>query len=189
MHKLFYSKKKRRNKLILIFLILISIYLLFHFNIFKNFNFQSEDFLFFPILKKQNENSNKTYYFNVNYNNKKLEKINLVDTIEKNNKNNIKIAPGLEGKFDIQIKTNKSTEVKIQIIKDKNKFNNINFYIEDENLEKGVKIRVEKEKRVTVRWKWEYETNEKENKEDTENGAKIRDYLFYLKLIGKEDEK
>lgn len=177
------------------------------------YEFLQEDLLFFQffnskeqsesILHKEKEEIEessgketkiKVIYFDMKNQNKTLKALNLKDTV--NNKTLVyeKIAPGTSGRFDILLTSNKDLNYKIEFESKSEKPTNLQFYTSENGksyhtLEElgedltGMVLRKE-EKTIPVYWKWEYEISEEQNKQDTLEAEKIREYHFLIYVQG-----
>ena len=202
------KSKKRYVMIIMIFMCII----LFIIN-FMRYEFLQEDLLFFQffnskeqsesILHKEKEEIEessgketkiKVIYFDMKNQNKTLKALNLKDTV--NNKTLVyeKIAPGTSGRFDILLTSNKDLNYKIEFESKSEKPTNLQFYTSENGksyhtLEElgedltGMVLRKE-EKTIPVYWKWEYEISEEQNKQDTLEAEKIREYHFLIYVQG-----
>ena len=114
------------------------------------------------------------------------------DTINKNTLINEKIAPGTSGGFEILLETNQKINYQIKFRSKNEKPQNLNFQIEGEDrkynsleeLEQTLKGEIEENKIININWKWEYEIGKNENKQDTEDGKKLKQYQFEIYAIG-----
>ena len=97
-------------------IVLISIILALILNIKENKNI-ADDILFLKSIQKneeekkqnkirENQEKNMEYKFNVSWKNTNYNQVNLTDTIKKQTLINKKIAPGLEGRFNIILPPN-----------------------------------------------------------------------------------
>ena len=159
-----------------------------------------EDFLFLKIFQKSisTQNQNNDYFeFDVNYNNQKIENIDLISTTKANNLINNKIAPGTKGKFDIGLKSNKNSEYTISFISQNEKPQNLKFKAYENNqaiseansleeLSKKLQGKIENNqlKIINIEWSWEYEN---EGTQDTKD-SKLKQYEFSIFVKGKESE-
>ena len=108
-------------------IVLISIILALILNIKENKNI-ADDILFLKSIQKneeeknqkkqnkirENQEKNMEYKFNVSWKNTNYNQVNLTDTIKKQTLINKKIAPGLEGRFNIILTTNKDSKYYIK---------------------------------------------------------------------------
>lgn len=195
----------KRKKVVSI-LILILLVIIFYLCIYKTYIQETyDDILFFKFLRKtpeiektydyeKNSDIIEKYIFKVNHKNTNFKDIDLLQTINKKFLINKKLAPGINGSFQIILKTNQNTNYNV-IFKEKNtKPKNLIFMnsetkeekdnIEDFNNElKGILLKNEK-KTITIKWFWKYENNEEENKEDTIDGKNLKNYLFTIYVNG-----
>ena len=202
------KSKKRYVMIIMIFMCII----LFIIN-FMRYEFLQEDLLFFQFFNSKDQSESKIngkkdvveeftergtsikiISFHIQYQNRKLKALNLKDTV--NNKTLIyeKIAPGTSGRFDILLTSNKDLNYKIEFESKSEKPTNLQFYTSENGksyhtLEElgedltGMVLRKE-EKTIPVYWKWEYEISEEQNKQDTLEAEKIREYHFLIYVQG-----
>ena len=107
---------------------------------------------------------------------------------------NEKIAPGVEGNFQIVLEANEDINYFITFesnnVKPKNlKFENIETQEQKECLEdfgSELKGRISKNEKkvITIHWFWQYENTEEENMQDTIDSQNIRDYEFTIYANG-----
>lgn len=177
------------------------------------YEFLQEDLLFFQFFNSKDQSESKIngkkdvveeftergtsikiISFHIQYQNRKLKALNLKDTV--NNKTLVyeKIAPGTSGRFDILLTSNKDLNYKIEFESKSEKPTNLQFYTSENGksyhtLEElgedltGMVLRKE-EKTIPVYWKWEYEISEEQNKQDTLEAEKIREYHFLIYVQG-----
>ena len=117
-----------------------------------------------------------------------------MDTINSKTLINEKIAPGLEGTFDIILKTNANSKYYIkfenQTEKPKNlRFKDLNSQKETNTLEELEEVLVgninrEDVKKVSIYWFWPYESDENEDIQDTKDSKNIGKYIFDIYVIG-----
>ncbi|MCI8383522.1 MAG: hypothetical protein HFJ33_01370 [Clostridia bacterium] len=101
---------------------------------------------------------------------------------------------GTEGKFEILLKSNKKIKYQIQFKSQNEKPENLNFKIEGkdrkylklEEMEQELKGELNESKRICINWKWEYENNQTQDKQDTKDGQKIRQYNFTIYAVGEK---
>lgn len=180
---------------------------------FMRYEFLQEDLLFFQFFNSKDQSESKIngkkdvveeftergtsikiISFHIQYQNRKLKALNLKDTV--NNKTLVyeKIAPGTSGRFDILLTSNKDLNYKIEFESKSEKPTNLQFYTSENGksyhtLEElgedltGMVLRKE-EKTIPVYWKWEYEISEEQNKQDTLEAEKIREYHFLIYVQG-----
>ena len=136
----------------------------------------------------------KKIYFHVQYKNRNLKTVNLAETVDNKTLIYEKIAPGTSGRFDILLTSNKDLNYKIEFESKSEKPTNLQFYTSENGksyhtLEElgedltGMVLRKE-EKTIPVYWKWEYEISEEQNKQDTLEAEKIREYHFLIYVQG-----
>ena len=204
----------RKNKKRYVIIMIIFVCMILFITNFIKYDFLQEDLLFFQIfnlkthspnitdrnkeeLKEINEKSSanvKNVYFRIQYQNKKLKALNLSDTV--NNKTLLyeKIAPGTSGRFDIILTSNENLNYKIEFESENEKPSNLQFYTSEEGkryntLEElgesltGTILKKE-EKVIPVCWKWEYEISREQNRQDTLEAKKIREYHFLIYVQG-----
>lgn len=192
---------KKKVKTIL-YLISIIILIIIYFTI-KSEKFEFQDnLIFFKIFNqsnkvKQKEESKKTSQYNiqVSKNEKVYQDINLMQTIDTQNLINEKIAPGVNGKFEIILNSDCNLKYQIGFISKNAKPKNLKFYLKEngekyntlEELQKELHGKIDKNQtiRIWIYWQWEYEINQEENKQDTEDGRNIEKYNFEIYTIGK----
>lgn len=203
--------KKRKKRYILITIIFMCIILfIVHF---MRYEFLQEDLLFFQFLNFKNQSESKIntekdvvekisekrinlkiVSFYVQYQNRKLKALNLSDTVDNKTLVYEKIAPGTSGRFDILLKSNEDLNYKIAFESKSEKPTNLQFYTSENvksyhSLEElgedltGIILRKE-EKTIPVFWKWEYEISEEQDKQDTLESKKIREYNFLIYVQG-----
>ena len=175
--------KKRQRKVIISILIILSL-IIFLFQIRKKTReiFQDE-LIFFKLFssgkeKKQEllqskNQTNLSYEFKVSYKNVDFKEINLTDTINPNTLIREKIAPGTEGKFEIILQSNQKINYRIKFKSENEKPENLNFRIE-----------VMENKRNTIHWEWEYQKDNTQDRQDTKDGERIKQYHFIIYAIG-----
>ena len=203
--------KKGKKRYIMITIIFVCI-ILFIIN-FMRYEFLQEDLLFFQFFnsRKQSESkvngkkdvveeftergtSIKMISFHIQYQNRKLKALNLSDTVDNKTLVYEKIAPGTSGRFDILLTSNEDLNYKIEFESKSEKPTNLQFYTSENeksyhSLEElgedltGIVLRKE-EKTIPVHWKWEYEISEEQDKQDTLEAKKIREYDFLIYVQG-----
>ena len=201
------QKRKKR------YIIGITIFVCFIFFLMncKKYDFLQEDLLFFQFLNSKNQSGNiantknedieqirkeknKTIYFQVRYQNTQMKTLNLTETVDNKTLVYEKIAPGTSGRFDILLNSNQNINYKIEFKSKNEKPNNLQFYTKEEGkiydtleeLGKNLtgEILENEGKTIPVYWKWEYETNQEQNKQDTLEAKKIREYHFLIYVQG-----
>ena len=203
--------KKRKKRYIMITIIFVCI-ILFIIN-FMRYEFLQEDLLFFQFFNSRNQSENKVngkkdvveeftergtsikmISFHIQYQNRKLKALNLSDTVDNKTLVYEKIAPGTSGRFDILLTSNEDLNYKIEFESKSEKPTNLQFYTAENeksyhSLEElgedltGIVLRKE-EKTIPVHWKWEYEISEEQDKQDTLEAKKIREYDFLIYVQG-----
>ena len=167
---------------------------------------KSDDFLFFKLFSKA-DNQSEIYKFDVKYKNMKLKPINLLETADKKMGVYEKIAPGTKGKFSILLGSKQDLRYNIEFEslneKPKNlKFsvakNGENLVITDslEELSNKLSGNIDKNTNINIEicWFWNYEENqdEKNIKQhdidicDTEDAKNIKQYKFNVCVFGEE---
>ena len=126
--------------------------------------------------------------FEVSYKNINSKRVKLIDTINTKTLVNKKIAPGVKGKFEIQLNSNENLNYKIIFQNLSNKPKNLNFYINGKKIEKLLKGKIMKneEKNIIVDWKWDYDISKIQDLEDTKDGKSLESYKFNIITIGYE---
>lgn len=146
-------------------------------------------------IEKEETNINvKTIYFHVQYQNRKLKTVNLTDTVDNKTLVYEKIAPGTSGRFDILLNSNQNMNYKIVFESENEKPTNLQFYtLEDnkkyttlEELGENLTGTISKneQKNIPVYWEWIYEANQEQNKQDTLEAKRIREYHFLIYVQG-----
>ena len=200
--------KKNKKIYMMIIISLVCIILLTIY--FIQYDFLQEDLLFFQLFHlntysndssenntSQIRNTQKnahmeTISFCVQNQNKKLKALNLNNTVNNQTLVNEKIAPGTSGRFDIVLKSYETLNYKIDFKSEKP--TNLQFYTSEKeksyhSLEElgedltGTVLKKE-EKTIPVHWKWEYEISEEQDKQDTLEAKKIREYDFLIYVQG-----
>lgn len=143
---------------------------------------------------KENDSDVMQYIFEVSWKNTNFNRVNLTDTINSKTLINEKIAPGLEGTFDIILKTNANSKYYIkfenQTEKPKNlRFKDLNSQKETNTLEELEEVLVGNinrgdVKKVSIYWFWPYESDENEDIQDTKDSKNIGKYIFDIYVIG-----
>lgn len=177
---------------------------------FIKYDFLQEDLLFFQFFNSKNSSDNiakeginentkeetkiKVMYFTVQHKDKKLKALNLKDTVDNKTLVYEKIAPGTSGRFDILLISNEDLNYKIEFESKSEKPTNLQFYTSEngksyhslEELGEDLTGRVlrQEEKTIPVHWKWEYEISEEQDKQDTLEAKKIREYDFLIYVQG-----
>ena len=138
----------------------------------------------------------KTIEFDVEYQNTKLKDVNLAQTIHNQTLVYEKIAPGTSGSFDIVLKTKQDVRYQLDFKSENEKPSNLQFYtIEEgkryqtlEELGKTLQgiLHENETKIIQVQWEWCYEINQENNKQDTEDAKKLREYNFTIYVQGKD---
>ena len=203
--------KKGKKRYIMITIIFVCI-ILFIIN-FMRYEFLQEDLLFFQFFNSGNQSESKVngkkdvveeftergtsikmISFHIQYQNRKLKALNLSDTVDNKTLVYEKIAPGTSGRFDILLTSNEDLNYKIEFESKSEKPTNLQFYTSENeksyhSLEElgedltGIVLRKE-EKTIPVHWKWEYEISEEQDKQDTLEAKKIREYDFLIYVQG-----
>lgn len=144
--------------------------------------------------------------FKINGNDEKMQNINLFDTCQESTKTNGKIAPGTEGKINIQVDaTGTDVDVEYNFNFKENGLKPANFKyiyenIEYENLDDIKKyidgrINVEESNKIRyieIGWIWKYENGnvlqeiEKSDQQDTQDGMYLNKYDIDIIVTGKQ---
>ena len=208
---------KKRYKFIFLILIVFVILFIILFSRLK-FKFLQDDILFIKFLGNfftSEENIDNTveaeklenvreeedvipkYIFDITYKYMNFTNINLVDTINSKMLVNEKIAPGISGKFDIVLKTNKTSEYQIYFESKNEKPKNLFFNISNtdihvssiEELSQYLRGSLKKgdTKTITIEWSWKYENELQGNIQDTEDSKNISEYVFNIYTYGEEE--
>lgn len=153
-----------------------------------------KDTIIEEVNKEETSIDIKNIYFNVRYQNTQLRALNLKETIDNKTLVYEKIAPGTSGRFDIVLNTNKEMNYKIVFESKNEKPSNLQFYTLQDNKkyatleELGEKLAgriIKKEEKVIpIYWEWVYEISEEQNKKDTLEATKIREYNFFIYVQG-----
>lgn len=197
---------KRNKKFITIFLIIIIVFIFILVRKNVGFALNFDDILFLKTFQKNQDNIEKKdkvkrneldimqYMFVVSLKNADFNQVNLTETINTKTLINEKIAPGLEGMFDIVLYANESTKYNIKFesltAKPKNlRFQEMNTKAEAKTLEELEKslvgdIEKDEQKVISVRWYWPYDESEKEDKQDTIDSLSIEKYFFNIYVTG-----
>ncbi len=204
-------KKRKKQYIIAIIIFICLFFLIMHFT---KYDFLQEDLLFFQLFNSNNqiksiidtneqkrkeqtnekETSIKNIYFNVQYQNTKFEALNLTETVDKKTLIYEKIAPGTNGRFDILLESNQNMNYQIRFESKNEKPNNLQFYTLQEgkryqSLEELGKtlagtISENEQKTIPIYWEWEYEKDIQQDKKDTLEAKKIREYHFLIYVQG-----
>ena len=209
------KKIKKYSKLIYIIVIIIMLlFIIFSILINSKKTSSQDEILFLKFLKiaqNQAENSlenknnlqisNKNeeivkYKFNITYKNLKLKNVNLADTIKQDTLTYEKIAPGVNGEFEIIIDSNKTMNYKINFNSLNEKPKNLQFTYEEGNIKansleelsnnlSGI-ILENTTKVIRINWSWDYENNQDGNIQDTKDAKNIANYNFNINVTGEE---
>lgn len=202
--------QKRKKRYIIIMIILVCI-IFFMIN-FIRYDFLQEDLLFFQFLSSRNQSKDisnvrkqvqkneetninaKTIFFDVQYQKTTIKALNLTETLDNKTLVYEKIAPGTSGEFEIVLNANQNMNYKIAFESENEKPTNLQFYTTNkekryatlENLGEILtgKILRNEEKIIPVYWEWKYETSQGQNKQDTLEAKKIREYHFLIYVQG-----
>lgn len=146
------------------------------------------------IKKEETTVNTKTIFFHVQYKNTKMKAINLTDTVDNETLVYEKIAPGTSGGFEILLNANQNMSYKIEFESKNEKPNNLQFYTKEggkrystlEELGENLtgEILENEEEIVPIYWEWKYETNQEQNKQDTLEAKKMREYHFLIYVQG-----
>lgn len=191
-------KKHKKFICIVTFIILIILFYLLLPK--KNYKHLYDDVLFVNFFQKEknekNKDENKQYIFKIDWKNTDFKNINLLDTIDRKTLVDEKIAPGVEGNFQIILEANENTNYYITFqsinYKPKNlKFENVETNtqveeIEDLNSELKGKIRKNEKKTINIHWSWQYENTGEDDWQDTLD-SKIDKYEFIIYANGQKE--
>lgn len=198
--------KRKLKKVFFVIIILLFIFVMLS----KNVKFKDvfDDILFLKDFRrnekevsanhmnrtKENDSGVMQYMFEVSWKNTNFNRVNLMDTINSKTLINEKIAPGLEGTFDIILKTNANSKYYIkfenQTEKPKNlRFKDLNSQKETNTLEELEEVLVGNinrgdVKKVSIYWFWPYESDENDDIQDTKDSKNIGKYIFDIYVIG-----
>lgn len=191
-------KNKKRLLMIFLFAFMIIMFILFV----NNMNFSSslcDDILFlrfFQNSEKENELNNMPvqYVFDVSWKNVNFSNASLIGALDAKNVIEEKIAPGLEGVFDIIIKSNHNTKYSVEFKSKNEKPKNLRFQDIDtkkeadslEDLQNFLcgSIKKNEVKKISVRWYWPYESSSENDVQDTIDSEKIINYVFDIYVAG-----
>lgn len=202
------SKRKKRYIIMIIILVCV-IFFMIHF---MKYDFLQEDLLFFQFLSSKNQSKDisnmkkqvvekeetnintKMIFFDVQYQKTKINALNLTETVDNKTLVYEKIAPGTSGGFEIVLNANKDMNYQIAFESENEKPTNLQFYTLADNkrymtLEElgenlAGTILAHEEKTITVYWEWKYETSQEQNKQDTVEAKKMREYYFLIYVQG-----
>ncbi len=202
--------QKRKKRYIIIMIILVCI-IFFMIN-FIRYDFLQEDLLFFQFLSSRNQSKDisnvrkqvveneetninaKTIFFDVQYQKTTIKALNLTETLDNKTLVYEKIAPGTSGEFEIVLNANQNMNYKIAFESENEKPTNLQFYTTNEEKRYATlenlgeiltgKIIRNEEKIIPVYWEWKYETTQGQNKQDTLEAKKIREYHFLIYVQG-----
>ena len=198
------KKSKKRHIIMIIIFMCIILGLIS----FIKYDFLQEDLLFFQFFNSRNPSDNiakegikentkeetkiKVMYFTVQHKDKKLKALNLKDTVDNKTLVYEKIAPGTSGRFDILLTSYQNVNYQIEFESKNEKPTNLKFYTSEkeyDTLEELGKcltgtVLSKEEKSIPIYWKWEYEISEEQDKQDTLEAKKIREYDFLIYVQG-----
>lgn len=198
--------KRKWKKVFFVIIILLVIFIMLSKNV--KFKDMFDDILFLKDFRrnekevsanhmnstKENDSGVMQYMFEISWKNTNFNRVNLMDTINSKTLINEKIAPGLEGTFDIILKTNANSKYYIkfenQTEKPKNlRFKDLSSQKETNTLEKLEEVLVGNinrgdVKKVSIYWFWPYESDENEDIQDTKDSKNIGKYIFDIYVIG-----
>lgn len=156
---------------------------------------QQEDTVFYS-QKGQIEQ----YNFQIQYKNTDFHhQVNLEKTIQKETLVEEKIAPGVEGSFQIIVEANQDSIYKIHFDSKNEKPQNLLF--EDvasgickntlEELEQTLTGTIQKgeTKVITIHWYWPYENKRQDDLQDTKDSKNIQSYQFEIRAYGEKWER
>ena len=190
---------KSSKKKIVILIIIISMILIFFIHKLAK-HWVQEDLIFFQFwngetIKSESEKTNQ-FEVKVSKVRRNYTNLNLLQTINSKTLVNEKIAPGTSGNFKIILISNQNLKYKIGFNSQNNKPKNLKFFVDNQSkkyntLEELGKtlcgnIKSNETKTINVNWQWDYEINPKEDKQDTEDGERIKKYNFGIYTIGEE---
>ena len=165
---------------IIIFILLIITMILLNSKIGK----KQIDLIFFDMnnlvkYKKKEENKKKNNSIvEINVTKKANEKeIDFLKILNNDIKINKKIYPGINGTFDILLKSNRKIKYEIEIIDKNRKPKNLEMYFE----KKGVISKAEP-KKIEVNWEWKYSIDKENDIEDTKDGIELKKYCFNIRV-------
>lgn len=168
---------------ILITILILIIFIIFLLNSFnKNQNLNFKDLLIFGMWQEDN-----VYVLDSNKNQE--VQVNLYKTIKGGGKLYKKIAPGTKGEFVIIIKKDPDLKCKMIFTNITKKPKNLEFYLNGntyntlEEMQNEINEVLKEKDRVTINWEWKYSTNEQEDIEDTQDGEKLKEYVFNMDTI------
>lgn len=189
---------KKYKKIIFIIISIVFIFIIYVFV--KRGKYQNlyDDILFLKFFGKEsvivkqteNEQESKQYVFKMNCENTDFKNVDLLKTVDRKTLMNEKIAPGVEGEFQIVLEANEDTNYNIifqsKSSKPKNlKFENVETKTQKENLEDlnselTGRIKENEKKIITIHWAWQYENTKEQNQRDTLDGRNIQEYQFTI---------
>ena len=168
---------------ILITILILIIFIIFLLNSFnKNQDLNFKDLLIFGMWQEDN-----VYVLDSNKNQE--VQVNLYKTIKGGEKLYKKIAPGTKGEFVIIIKKDPDLKCKMIFTNITKKPKNLEFYLNGntyntlEEMQNEINEVLKENDRVTINWEWKYSTNEQEDIEDTQDGEKLKEYVFSMDTI------
>lgn len=168
---------------ILITILILIIFIIFLLNSFnKNQNLNFKNLLIFGMWQEDN-----VYVLDSNKNQE--VQVNLYKTIKGGGKLYKKIAPGTKGEFVIIIKKDPDLKCKMIFTNITKKPKNLEFYLNGntyntlEEMQNEINEVLKEKDRVTINWEWKYSTNEQEDIEDTQDGEKLKEYVFNMDTI------
>ena len=187
-------KKKKRKKVLFIIIIFILIIFLFQIMKRQKDKFQDE-LIFFKLFSVKQEETNQiypVYDFYVSYKNIDFKNIYLANTLNPKNIVHEKIAPGIEGAFEMVLHTKQKINYRIQFKSINSKPQNLYFQLEGkdekytklEDLESQLRGRITEKKKIKIYWKWDYDGNKMQDIQDTKDGQRIQQYNFIIYTIG-----
>lgn len=148
-------------------------------------------------MQTNNKNNNIVKYkFNITYKNLKFKNVNLAETINEDTLTYEKIAPGVNGEFEIIIDSNKTMNYKVNFNSINEKPKNLKFSFEEGNIKTDSLEELSKylagtilkntTKVVKINWVWEYENTKEANIQDTKDAKNIENYNFNINVKGEE---
>ena len=148
-------------------------------------------------MQTNNKNNNIVKYkFNITYKNLKFKNVNLAETINEDTLTYEKIAPGVNGEFEIIIDSNKTMNYKVNFNSINEKPKNLKFSFEEGNIKTDSLEELSKylagtilkntTKVVKINWVWKYENTKEANIQDTKDAKNIENYNFNINVKGEE---
>lgn len=196
------NKKARQTYLIVI---LICIVVLIFFCKLQKQESKQDDIIFFKLFGQEKQSTsnefidganiekNDNIVFDMSKTNEEFKTVDFLNTIRSDISVKEKVAPGSSGNFFIEIISNKDIKYKIKFQSENEKPKNLmfnvegsdNYYYNLEELEQELEVFIKKDcsKKIKINWKWNYEESNDKNKQDTEDGMKIKYYNFKIYVL------